>query len=137
MNKLQRVSLKIYDKGNVSVIGIYKGRLISIPIRDIAITDTDFAFYIPDLEEQWTIKLKDLEISRIPALVTMILKDIPDEVDCPALFLYDLISEWICYRKGVFIKNNFNLETIKLRHSSIKECWESLDLNRLLSEINV
>lgn len=137
MYTLEKVSLKLDDKGSITVIGNDKCFIERYPVRYIRLVDKGFFFTVQANKKQFYIPFENIDTSRVSVPVDMILKTIPENTECPAFFLYDVLSEYMCYKKKVFVNREFSLETIKERHKKVAGCWEGMNLEEALSHLKL
>lgn len=135
MYTLEKVTLKLDDKGNVIVIGNDKCFTERYPIRYIRLLDKGFYFTVQANNKQFYIPFENMDTLRVFVPVDKILRTVPDNAECPAFFLYDMLSEYMCYKKRVFINREFSLETIKERHKKAADCWKGINLEAALSHL--
>ena len=67
--------------------------------------------------------------------IDLVIKTSMENIECPALFLYDLLAEYTCYKKKVFVDREYSLESIKARHKACAGLYENVDLEGLLEEL--
>ena len=137
MYTLNNVTLRLNGKGQIAVEGEDRLSTVKIPVKVITFMGRGFSFNVQAGNKQYYIPFENIDTKKVSAPMDMILTADLDNVDCPALFLYDLLAEYIFWKRKVFEGRDFSLDAIKARHKACACIYRDIDLEGMLHDIKI